>query len=133
MEFGRFKLGNGLRQLADKHNFSPTEEKCTLKLLSYIEKSKEFKSDKKIESVLTEVLKMYLLELCFRRKFFGILKYQKSVFIERDLIDLPEEIKSLNELLILSDSLQEKTNPIRRKIIFSKTFLPNDVLKLLSE
>lgn len=133
MEFGRYKLGNGLRQLADKHNFSPTEEKCTLKLLSYIEKSKEFKSDKKIESVLTQVLKMYLLELCFRKKFFGILKYQKSVFIERDIFNLPDEIYSLSELIEISDSLHKKDNPIRRKMSYAKIYLPHDVLNLIYE
>ena len=133
MEFGQYKIGNSLSQLANKHIFSPIEEKCTLKLLSYIDKSKELKSDKKVELIFTEILKMYLLELCFRRKFFGILKYQKSVFIERDLVDLPEEILSSNDLKSLSDSLVEKTNSIRRKINFSKKFLPNDIIKLLSE
>ena len=133
MEFSRYNIGSGLKRLADKHNFTPTEEKCVLKLLMYIDRSKELKSIKKVETVVTDVLKMYLLELCFRRKFFGILRHQKSVFIERDLVDLPEEIKNLEELTVLSDTLQDKTNPIRRKIVFSKTYLPHDVLKLLSE
>jgi hypothetical protein len=133
MELGGYNIGKTLKSLVDKHKFTPSENICTLKLLMYIDKSKEFKSPKKNENLFTEILKMYLLELCFRKKFFGILRYQKSIFIEREIYNLPEDITTEEELIELFISLEDKTNPIRRKIKYSKIYLPHDVLKLLSE
>ena len=133
MELGNCNISNGLKSLAQKHKFTVVENECTQKIVTYISKTKELDTPKKCETVFTEVLKMYLLELCFRRKFFGLLRYQKSVFIETNIKDLPEEINSKEDLIVLSDSLQEKDNPIRRKMIFSKMYLPHDVLKLLND
>lgn len=133
MELGGYNIGQTLKTLADKHKFTPSENICTEKLLMYIDKTKEFNTPKKHESVFTEVLKMFLLELCFRKKFFGILRHQKSVFIERDIYNLPLEIDGEKELIDLSISLQDKSNPIRRKMMYSKIYLPHDVLKLLND
>ena len=133
MELGTYNIGRTLKILGEKHVYSPVENRCTLKLLMYLDKSKELKSPKKCETILNEVLKMYLLELCFRKKFFGILKYQKSVFIERDILDLPDEINTLSELTTITDFLQEKDCPIRRKMSYAKIYLPHDILKLINE
>jgi hypothetical protein len=133
MELGSYNIGRTLKMLIEKRIFSPVENQCTLKLLMYIDKSKELSAPKKSETILTEVLKMYFLELCFRKKFFGILRYQKSVFIERDLCDLPNEVENLSQLIQLSNSLQEKDNPIRRKMSYAKIYLPHDILKLINE
>lgn len=131
MEFGRYNIQGTLKNLAERHNYSATEKNCTLKLMLYLDKTKEYGSTKKIESYLSEILKMYLLELCFRRKFFGILRHQKNVFIEKDIVELPEEFNSIEDFVIVVNYLQEKDNPIRRKITFSKTYLPHEVLQLL--
>lgn len=131
MEFGRYNIQGTLKNLAERHNYSAIEKNCTLKLMMYLDKTKEYKSTKKIESNLNEILKMYLLELCFRRKFFGILRHQKNVFIEKDIIELPEEFNNANDFNIVVDFLQEKDNPIRKKMSFSKTYLPHEILQLL--
>lgn len=133
MELKGYNIGQSLKILAEKHVYTPVEDRCVLKITMYINKSRELKSTPKVEKTFNDLLKMYLLELCFRKKFFGLLKNKKSVFIERDINDLPEMIDDLNELIELSESLQDKTNPIKRKTIYSKMYLPYDVLKLLSE
>lgn len=131
MEFGRYNIQGTLKNLAERHNYSVVEKNCTLKLMMYLDKTKEYRSNKKVESQLNDILKMYLLELCFRRKFFGILRHQKNVFIEKDIIELPEEFSSVEDFNVVVNFLQEKDNPIRKKMTFSKTYLPHEILQLL--
>lgn len=133
MELKGYNIGSTLKLLAEKHRYTPVEDQCVLKLTMYLDVSKKYDIPQKTEKIFNDLLKMYLLELCFRKKFFGILKNQRSVFLERDICDLPQTINTQKDLIELSESLQDKSNPIRRKIIYSRMYLPHDVLKLIYE
>lgn len=133
MELKGYNIGPTLKKLAEKHNYTPVEDRCVLKLTMYLDRCKDLKTPPKTEKIFNDLFKIYLLELCFRKKFFGLLKNKRSAFIEREIYDLPEEINDQKELIDLSEFLSDKNHPIKRKTNYSRTYLPQDILKLLSE
>ena len=131
MEITDILINPKLKSLYDKHSFRPNDEEIINKILLYVDFCRKFNVETKIENTFIEILKMYLLEVFFKKKFLTILLKYKNTFIGNDLLILPE-ISSKESLIELHETLQNKSNHIRHKILLSKTLLPQDVLRLLN-
>lgn len=131
MNCGRYINNEKLLKMVLNHKFTPVEEKIMDKIVSYIDHSRKYKLSKSVQHSLIEVLKFYILEIIFRKRYFQTLKSTKNLFIHSELSQLPDDI-DVKSLERLSEELNRKQSVVRHKILLSKTFLPDDILALLN-
>lgn len=131
MNCGRYINNEKLLKMVLNHKFTPVEEKIMDKIVSYIDHSRKYKLSKSVQHSLIEVLKFYILEIIFRKRYFQTLKSTKNLFIHSELFQLPDDI-DVKSLERLSEELNRKQSVVRHKILLSKTFLPDDILALLN-
>lgn len=130
MNLSRYNLNTNLQFLVDNYKFREKSRLCIAKITDLIDEVSKVKDNHKCLNFLLTTLKFYLLQIIFWKNFLLISRNSRNLFIEDDILGLPN-IKTQEESSRLCEEILLKTHNIRRKILISKTYLSTELVKYL--
>lgn len=130
MKLDRYLKNSHLLSIVSNHTFTPKQEKCIHKILEYLDFGIKNSVEDKCLSIFLSLLKIYVLQSIFVKKFLLITRNTQNIFVEDEIISMPM-IENINEFNELCSKITSKSNIIKHKILVCKAFLPSELIKYI--